>query len=172
MAPGEAELGWGPAQGHGGARDGCAAVGTSPLSWLCPKEMALGEHRCHAHAERRADKGCAWEVCSVNWVGIFCLPHSQPLPPPAAWGPLGYSQSRGSLTPFHPFQCSVLPFRCSAPPFCCSASPFCCSAPPFQCSAFPGGGRDWVAAPCHASQTQGQSRGILGDVRETTEQVN
>lgn len=82
-------LGWGPAQGHGAAR-----VGRAVASWLCPEEMALGECRCHADAERRADKGCAWEVCLVNWVGILCLPHSQPLlhhppAPAAAWGPLG-----------------------------------------------------------------------------------
>lgn len=137
VTAGEAGLGWGPAQGRGGAWGGCAAAGTSPLSWLCPEEMALGERRCHAHAERRADKGCAWEVCSVNRVGIFCLPHSQPLPPPAARGPLGSSQSRGSLTPFHPFRRPVVPFCCSAPSFCCSASPF-------RCSASPGGGRNWA----------------------------
>lgn len=100
---GGSRRGWaglGSAQGHREAWGSRAAVGTSPRSWLCPEEMALGERRCHAHAERRLDKGCAWEVCSVNWVGIFCLPHLQPLPPHSCLGgPLGSSQSRGSLAP-------------------------------------------------------------------------
>lgn len=43
---------------------------------------------------------------------------------------------------------------------------------PISALGIPGGGRDRAASPCRASQTQGQSRDVLGDVRETTEQVN
>lgn len=109
-----------------GGRAGLGAV--QGLRWPCPEEMARGECRCHVHTERQRHKSCSWEVCSVNRVGIFSLPHSQPLPPPAAWGPLGCSQGRGSPTLFQPFSCLVLPFRGSAPQFWCSAPQSQCSA--------------------------------------------
>lgn len=113
VTPGEARLGWGLARGRGGARGGCATAGTrsslgsARRKWLGASAVAM--HTLKGGGQRLRLGSLFGES---GW--IFCLPHSQPFPPPAAWGPLGYSQSRGSLMPFHPF--------------CYSASPFCCSA--------------------------------------------
>lgn len=113
VTPGEARLGWGPARGRGRVRGGCATAGTrsslgsARRKWLGASAVAM--HTLKGGGQRLRLGSLFGES---GW--IFSLPHSQPFPPPAAWGPLGYSQSRSSLMPFHPF--------------CYSASPFCCSA--------------------------------------------